>query len=70
MVLMETRRVGLGNHEFQLMRDFTIQCDRIASKKPDIIVVDEIDMEVKIIDVTIPGDSRLKVKNKKGERTT
>ena len=40
-----------------------IQCDRtIQARRPDIILVDKVNMEVKIIDIAIPGDSRIRDK--------
>ena len=37
-----------------------IQCIRIIqARRSDIIPVDEVKMEVKIIDIAIPGDSRI-----------
>ena len=41
--------------------DFTIQCDRvIEARRPDIVLVDKRSKEVKIIDIAVPGDSRVK----------
>ena len=37
-----------------------IQCERqVIGRKPDILVVDKIQEEAKIIDVVIPGDARV-----------
>ena len=41
----------------------TIQCDRIIeARRPDIVVLDKKEKEVKIIDIAIPGDCRVKDK--------
>ena len=45
------------------MWDFTIQCDRtIEARRPDIVLVDKKNKEVIIIDIAVPGDSRVKEK--------
>ena len=43
--------------------DFTIQVDRmIEARKPDIVLLDKRGKELKIIDIAVPGDSRMKEK--------
>ena len=38
-----------------------IQCDRlIEARKPDVVLIDKRTKEVKIIDIAIPGDKRVK----------
>ena len=45
---------------YEILWDFTIQCDtKIEARRPDIVVIDKIRKEVKIVDVTIPGDERV-----------
>ena len=53
----------IENENFKLLWDFTIQCDRvIEARRPDIVLVDKRCKEVKIIDIAVPGDSRVKEK--------
>ena len=53
----------IENENFKLIWDFTNQCDRvIEARRPDIVLVDEKNNEVKIIDIAVPGDSRMKEK--------
>ena len=48
---------------FKVLWDFMIQCDRfIQARRPNIVVVDKKKKEVKLIDIAIPGDSRVKDK--------
>ena len=50
----------LENENFKLLWDFTIHCDTfIEARQPDIVVVDKRNREVKIIDIAVPGDSRV-----------
>ena len=43
--------------------DFTIQCDRmIEARRSDILLVDKKNKEVKIMEIAVPGDSRVKEK--------
>ena len=50
----------IENQNFKLLWDFIIQCDRfIETRRPDIVLVDKRNKEVKIIDIAVPGDSRL-----------
>ena len=53
----------IENENFKLLWDFTIQCDRvIEARRPDIVWVDKKNKEVKIIDIAVPGDLRVKEK--------
>ena len=53
----------IENENFKLLWDFTIQCDRvIETRRSDIVLVDKKNKEVKIIDIAVPGDSRVKEK--------
>ena len=48
----------------KILRDFTIQCNtKIEAWRPDIAIIDKTKKEVKIIDVTIPGDVRVNKRN-------
>ena len=48
------------NENFKILWDFTIQCDHmIEARRPDIVVVDKVKKETIIIDVTIPGDTKV-----------
>ena len=50
----------IENENFKLLWDFTIQCDRfIEARRPDIVLVDKKNKEAKIIDIAVPGDSRV-----------
>ena len=47
----------IENKEYKILWDFTVQCDtKIEARQPDIIVIDKTKKEVRIVDVTIPGD--------------
>ena len=53
----------IENENFKLLWEFTIQCDRvIETRRSDIVFVGKRSKEVKIIDIAIPGDSRVKEK--------
>ena len=53
----------LENCKIKLLWDFMIQCDRVVeARRPDIVVVDKEKKDVKIIDIAIPGDNRVKGK--------
>ena len=55
----------IENKVYQILWNFTIQCDtKIEARRPDIVVIDKTKKEVKIVDVTIPGDERV---NKRGD---
>ena len=60
----------IENEEYKILWDMDIQCDqKIQEKKPDIILLNKKSKEIKIIDITFLGDSRVKDKeNKKIER--
>ena len=48
------------NENFKILWDLTIQCDYvIEARRPDIVVVDKVKKETMIIDVAIPGDTRV-----------
>ena len=50
---------AVGNENFKVLWDFTIQCDyMIEARRPDIVVVDKIKKETMIIDMAKPGDIR------------
>ena len=52
----------LENENCKLLWDFTIQCDRMdEARRPDIVFVDK-KREIKILDVAVPGDGRVKDK--------
>ena len=57
----------MENEDFKILWDFMIQCDQMVEhRKPDIVIIDKIKKEVKIIDIAVPVDSR--VKEKEGEK--
>jgi len=48
------------NEHVKLLWDFTVQTDRtIQARRPDLILIDKIVDECKIIDVAVPGDTRV-----------
>ena len=50
----------IENKGYKILWDFTIQCDtKIEARRPDIVLIDKTMKEVKIVDVTIPGDERV-----------
>ena len=55
---------------FKVLWDFIIQCDHMTEvRTPNIVVFDKIKKETMIIDVAIPGDTRVYViKNEKRSR--
>ena len=54
------------NEMFKILWDFTIQCDHmIETRRPDIVVVDKVKKEAMIIDLAIPGDTRVCDKERK-----
>ena len=53
----------LENEDCKLLWDFTIQCDRmVEARRPDIVFVDKKKRKIKILDVAVPGDGRVKDK--------
>ena len=51
------------NEGFKVLWDFNVQCDRIVqAQRPDIVFVNKQAKKAMIIDVTIPGDTRVKDK--------
>ena len=49
--------------QYKILWDFSIQTDRvIEARTPDLIVVDKKESSCKIIDFTVPGDSRIEEK--------
>lgn len=51
------------NNTAKILWDFNIYTDKvIRARRPDIVVIDKTKNEVKIIDVAIPGDSRIREK--------
>ena len=48
------------NEHVKLLWDFTVQTDRtIEARRPALILIDKIVDECKIIDVPVPGDTRV-----------
>ena len=49
--------------DIKILWDFNIWCDRvIEARRPDIVVVDRRNRETRIMDITVPGDFRVKEK--------
>ena len=49
--------VVIESKGYKMLWDFTIQCDtKIEAQRPDIVLIDKTIKEVKIVDVTIPGE--------------
>ena len=58
----------IENKNLKILWDFIIQCDHmIEAKRPDIVVVDNVEKETMIINVAISGDTR--VCDKEREKT-
>ena len=48
------------SNNVKILWDCVIQCDKeIEGRRPDIVIVDKLYNELKIIDVAIPGDVRV-----------
>ena len=55
----------IENDEVKILWDFMIQCDRpVEHRKPDIVVLEKEKKKCIIIDVAIPGDNRIRKKEK------
>ena len=55
----------LENEDYKILWDFSIQTDHvIEARRPDLVVVDMKERSCKIIDFAVPGDSRIKEKEK------
>ena len=55
----------LENEDYKILWDFIIQTDHvIEARRPDLVAVDKKDRSCKIIDVGVPGDSRIEEKEK------
>ena len=53
----------IESEEVKLLRDFNVQCNKVTEgRRPDIVVVEERERICKIIDVTLPNDSRMNAK--------
>ena len=53
----------MENKDYKIYWDFMIQCDRfMEARKPDDVIIDKRTKEVKIIDIAISGDKRVKDK--------
>ena len=53
----------MENKDYKIYWDFMIQCDRlIEARKPDVVLIDKRTKDVKIIDIAILGDKRVKDK--------
>ena len=51
----------MENNDYKIHWDVVIQFDQlIEARKPDIVLIDKRAKEVKIIDIAIPGDKRVK----------
>ena len=56
----------LENDKCKILWDFAIQRDKeMEHRRPDVIVSDKEKRECKIIDVAVPGDQNIKVKELK-----
>jgi len=62
----------LENSSVKILWDFTIQTDRhLSHNRPDIVFLDHCNKSAFLIDVAVPGDSRLTAKiNEKREKYT
>ena len=61
----------MENEHVKLLWDFNVQTDRtIEARRPDLIQIDKIIEECKIIDVAVPGDTRVGKKEEEKLRST
>ena len=61
----------IENESCKLLWDFRIQYDRtVEARRPDIVFVDEKNEEIKILDVAVSGDGRVKDKEIKKIEST
>ena len=60
----------IENDEVKILWDLMIQCDRMVEyQKPDIVVIEKKERRCLVIDVAVPGDSRIEDKeNEKVEK--
>ena len=57
--------IVLENEEYKILWDFSIQTYHVVeARRPDLAVVDRKERSCKIIDVAVPGDSKIKEKEK------
>ena len=57
----------MENEHVKLLWDFNVQTDRtIEARRPDLILIDKIIEECKIIDVAVPGETKV-VKKRRGK---
>ena len=50
----------MENGEVNLLWDMNIQCDNVVeARRPDVVVVSKEEKKCIIVDVVIPGDSRM-----------
>ena len=55
----------LENEDYKILWDFSIQTDYvIEARRPDLVVADKKGRSCKIIDFSVPGDSRIEKKEK------
>ena len=64
MVCEDEPESVLGNEDYKILWDFSIQTDHvIQGQRPDLVVVHK-ERSCKIIDFAVPGDSRIEEKDK------
>ena len=55
----------LENEDYKILWDFSIQTDHvIETRRADLLVVDKKKRSCKIIDIAVPGDSKIEEKEK------
>ena len=52
----------MESEEVKLLWDFSIQCDKVIERRPDIVIVEKRESICKIIDVAVAKDSRVNAK--------
>ena len=61
----------LENEDYKILWDFSIQTDHvIEARRPDLVVVERRRRTCKIIDATVPGDSKIEEKEKKDTKVS
>ena len=50
---------AVENEELKVLWNINVQCDKVTTRKPDIILIDKKERKGTIIDVAVPADVRL-----------
>ena len=62
-MVLTSIRASADNDKCKILWDFAMSTDKeIEYQRTDIVVIDKEKIECKIIDITVPGDQNIKVK--------